>query len=87
VDVPYHIPVLLNESIHGLNIRKDGTYVDVTFGGGGHSRKILEHLGQSGRLIALDQDEDSSQNLPDDPRFEFVQGNFEYLAQFLRKER
>jgi 16S rRNA (cytosine1402-N4)-methyltransferase len=64
----YHVPVLLNEVIEGLHIQEEGVYVDCTFGGGGHSRAILEQLGPKGRLIAFDQDQDASRNLPDDPR-------------------
>ncbi len=79
----YHKPVLLNESIEGLSIKPDGTYVDVTFGGGGHSRLILSHL-QSGRLLAFDQDEDALANVPDDDRFVLITQNFKYLKNFLR---
>ncbi|WP_372776294.1 16S rRNA (cytosine(1402)-N(4))-methyltransferase RsmH [Mangrovibacterium sp.] len=79
----YHIPVLLNESIEGLNIRKDGDYVDVTFGGGGHSRVILSKLDQ-GRLFGFDQDEDAAENAFDDPRFIFIRHNFKYMRNFLR---
>lgn len=78
----YHIPALLEESLEGLNIRGDGDYVDVTFGGGGHSRAILERL-SSGRLYAFDQDEDAAANIPDDPRFHFIRHNFRYLRNFL----
>src|SRR5882757_2865681 len=80
----YHIPVMLNECIEALNIKKDGTYVDVTFGGGGHSREILKHLGDGGRLLAFDQDADAQQNLIDDDRFEFIDQNFRYLKNFCR---
>lgn len=80
----FHTPVLLEESVDGLNICPEGVYVDVTFGGGGHSREILKRLGRRGRLIAFDQDEDAMENIPDDPRFTFVRGNFRYLANFLR---
>lgn len=79
----YHEPVLLKESIEGLNIKPNGTYVDVTFGGGGHSRLILERL-SGGRLIAFDQDEDALKNIPEDDRLIFVQHNFKYLRNFLR---
>jgi len=79
----YHIPALLGECIDGLNIRPDGDYVDVTFGGGGHSREILKKL-STGRLFAFDQDEDAVVNLPDDPRFQFIRHNFRYLRNFLR---
>ena len=80
----YHIPALLTESLDGLDIRPDGTYVDVTFGGGGHSRAILERLGDNGRLIAFDQDEDAFRNIIDDPRFTLVKSNFRFLKNFLR---
>ncbi len=80
----YHVPALLSETIEGLNIRPDGVYVDVTFGGGGHSRAILEKLNEKGRLISFDQDEDALQNRIDDPRFIFVRSNFRYLSNFLR---
>ena len=80
----YHTPALLNESVDGLNIRPDGVYVDVTFGGGGHSREILKRLGKRGRLIAFDQDRDAVKNAPDDPRFIFVRSNFRFLRNFLR---
>ncbi|MDB5011551.1 MAG: rRNA ((1402)-N(4))-methyltransferase [Mucilaginibacter sp.] len=80
----YHNPVMLQECIDGLNIRKGGTYVDVTFGGGGHSREILKHLGEDGTLLAFDQDADAQQNLIDDPRFTFVDQNFRYLKNFCR---
>jgi 16S rRNA (cytosine1402-N4)-methyltransferase len=79
----YHIPVLLNECIEGLNINPDGIYVDVTFGSGGHSRKILEML-SSGRLIAFDRDEDVESNLPEDPKFTFIHQNYRYLKNFLK---
>ncbi|MBN1107207.1 MAG: 16S rRNA (cytosine(1402)-N(4))-methyltransferase RsmH [Bacteroidales bacterium] len=74
----YHIPALLDESIEGLNIRPDGVYVDVTFGGGGHTREILKRL-DKGMLIAFDQDEDALANLPDDPRLIFLDQNFRFL--------
>ena len=80
----YHIPALLEECIDGLAVRPDGTYVDVTFGGGGHSRAILEHLGEGGRLYSLDQDEDARRNSLDDSRFTFVHSNFRYLKNFMR---
>ena len=85
-DLPttYHVPALLHESVDGLVIRPDGVYVDVTMGGGGHAREILRRLGKKGRLIAFDQDEEAAKNVPDDPRFTFVRGNFRYLANFLR---
>lgn len=80
----YHIPALLQESVGGLNIRPDGVYVDVTFGGGGHSKEILKRLGKNGRLLAFDQDEDAYQNNIQDPRFTFVKSNFRFLKNFLR---
>lgn len=80
----YHIPVMLNEVLEGLNIRPDGVYVDVTFGGGGHSRAILERLGEHGRLLGFDQDLDAAKNAFDDARFTFVRSNFRYLSNFLR---
>lgn len=80
----YHIPALLDESIGGLNIRPDGTYVDVTFGGGGHSRAIISCLGDKGRLYGFDQDMDAYANRINDDRFTFVHGNFAYMANFLR---
>lgn len=80
----YHVPVLLNEVVAGLNIRPDGVYVDCTFGGGGHSKEILKHLHPPGRLFAFDQDADAKQNLPDDPRVVFIPHNFRHLQRFLR---
>ena len=80
----YHIPVLLKECIDGLDIKPDGVYVDVTFGGGGHSREILKKLGEDGVLIAFDQDPDAQRNKLDDPRFLFVDQNFEFLKNNLR---
>lgn len=80
----YHIPALLHETIEGLNIKPDGIYVDVTFGGGGHSREILKHLGEHGRLFGFDQDLDAINNSIDDKRFTFVRSNFKYLKNFLR---
>ncbi|MFV0392390.1 MAG: 16S rRNA (cytosine(1402)-N(4))-methyltransferase RsmH [Paludibacteraceae bacterium] len=80
----YHVPALLNETINGLNIKPDGVYVDATFGGGGHSKEILNKLGKKGRLIGFDQDEDALQNIIDDKRFTFVQSNFRYLSNFLK---
>ncbi|MBK6346689.1 MAG: 16S rRNA (cytosine(1402)-N(4))-methyltransferase RsmH [Bacteroidales bacterium] len=79
----YHNPVLLEECIEGLAISPEGTYVDVTFGGGGHAREILKHL-TSGKLLAFDQDSDAMQNLPQDDRFIFINQNFRYLINFLR---
>ncbi len=79
----YHIPALLDESVIGLNIRPDGIYVDVTYGGGGHSKEILKHL-TTGRLIAFDQDDDARQNIIDDKRFLFLDQNFRFLKNNLR---
>lgn len=83
----YHIPVLLKESVDGLQINPSGVYVDCTFGGGGHARAILERLGPEGRLLAFDQDPDVIQNLPEDKRLEFVPHNFRHLRRFLRLHR
>jgi 16S rRNA (cytosine1402-N4)-methyltransferase len=80
----YHLPVLLAEVLDGLNIRPEGRYVDCTFGGGGHSRGILERLGPKGRLYAFDQDNDARRNLPPDDRVTFLPHNFRHLARFLR---
>lgn len=80
----YHVPALLKETIDGLNIKPDGVYVDCTFGGGGHSREILKHLGKQGKLIGFDQDEDAFKNIIDDDRFIFVHSNFKYLKNFLK---
>lgn len=79
----YHVPVLLRESIEGLNIHPEGVYVDVTFGGGGHAREILSHLGGEGKLYGFDQDADAELNIPEDPRFVFVRSNFRYLSNFM----
>ena len=83
-EIVYHVPVLLEESLEGMAIRPDGVYVDVTFGGGGHSREILRRLGDQGRLYGFDQDADAEKNIPDDPRFTFVRSNFRYLYNFMR---
>ena len=80
----YHSPVLLNESVNGLAIKKNGVYVDVTFGGGGHSRKILQHLGPEGRLFAFDQDKDALSNTIKDDRFVLINENFKFMKRFLR---
>ena len=80
----YHIPALLQETVGGLSVKPDGVYVDVTFGGGGHSREILRRLGKGGRLFGFDQDMDAYANRIDDPRFTFVHGNFRYISNFLR---
>ncbi len=79
----YHIPALLPQCMEGLDIHPDGTYVDVTFGGGGHSREILSLLGKKGSLYAFDQDEDAEKNCPKDKRFTFIRGNFRYLSNFM----
>lgn len=83
-ETPYHRPVLLTESVDGLAIKKDGIYVDVTYGGGGHSAEILSRLGKNGRLIAFDRDADAQANVVDDPRFRLLHHNFRYLTSFLR---
>jgi 16S rRNA (cytosine1402-N4)-methyltransferase len=80
----YHQPVLLNEAIEGLKIQASATYVDATFGGGGHSREILKRLGPKGRLYAFDQDEDAAAQVPDDRRISFSLGNFRFLENYLR---
>ena len=79
----YHIPALLEECMEGLDIKPAGKYVDVTFGGGGHSREILKHLGAEGHLYSFDQDEDAQRNIVDDDRFTFVYSNFKYLKNFM----
>jgi 16S rRNA (cytosine1402-N4)-methyltransferase len=83
-NIPYHIPVLLHDSIDGLNIKADGTYVDVTFGGGGHSKEILNRLGPNGRLFAFDQDKDATANIHQDKRFTLIQSNFRFITNFLK---
>ncbi|MDE6450763.1 MAG: 16S rRNA (cytosine(1402)-N(4))-methyltransferase, partial [Odoribacter sp.] len=80
----YHVPVLLDESVSGLNIRPGGVYLDLTFGGGGHSGEILRRMDARGRLIGFDQDGDAGANVPDDDRFIFVNHNFKYLRNFVR---
>ncbi len=80
----YHNPVLLKESVDGLNIKPDGVYVDVTFGGGGHSREILSRLNSNGKLYAFDQDEDAQRNVIDDPRFTLIPQNFRFIKRYLR---
>jgi len=82
--IPYHVPVLLKESIDRLEIKADGTYVDVTFGGGGHSREILRRLGPRGTLIAFDRDSDALQNIPKDERFTLVNNNFRFIHAILK---
>ena len=79
----YHIPVLLNETIQGLDIQPDGTYVDLTYGGGGHSREILSHLGTNGRLYGFDQDLDAMSGALKDDRFLFVRSNFRFLKNWM----
>lgn len=83
-EMPYHIPALLTETVDGLNVKPDGVYVDVTFGGGGHSREIMRRLGKKGKLVSFDQDLDAYANRINDPRFVFVRSNFRYLKNFLR---
>jgi len=80
----YHIPVLLKESVEGLNIQPNGIIVDLTFGGGGHSSEILKKLGSGGRLLAFDQDKDTFKNKIEDSRFELIYGNFNYLKNYLK---
>lgn len=80
----YHVPVLLEESIDGLNLKKGGIYVDVTFGGGGHSKEILRRMDKSCKLYSFDQDEDAERNIVHDERFTFVRSNFRYLKNFLK---
>ena len=80
----YHNPVLLKETVNGLNIKPDGIYVDVTFGGGGHSKEIMRHLGPNGKLFAFDQDTDALENAIDDERFTLINENFRFIKRFLR---
>jgi len=80
----YHVSVLLKESVDGLDIQPDGVYIDVTFGGGGHSKEILRRLGPGGRLFGFDQDQDAEKNIVDDDRFTFVRSNFRYVRQWMR---
>ncbi|MEX6627065.1 16S rRNA (cytosine(1402)-N(4))-methyltransferase RsmH [Tenacibaculum salmonis] len=80
----YHNPVLLKESVDALDIKEDGVYIDVTFGGGGHSKEILSKLGENGRLFAFDQDPDAQQNVIDDSRFVLIGENFRFISRFLR---
>lgn len=82
----YHIPVLLKESVDGMAIKPDGIYVDVTFGGGGHSKEILSRLGEHGRLYAFDQDQDAQENTIADDRFTLIQANFRFIKRFLKLE-
>ena len=83
IESRYHVPVMLRECMDGLRICPSGIYVDVTFGGGGHSREILRSLNEEGRLYGFDQDRDAERNIPADPRFVFVRGNFRYLRNFI----
>lgn len=85
--IHYHTPVMLNEAIEGLNIKADGIYVDCTFGGGGHSRAILQQLNEHGRLYVFDQDAAAKQNLPDDERIVFIPQNFRFAQRFLRLQK
>lgn len=80
----YHIPVMLQQTVDGLDIRPGGTYVDLTFGGGGHSREILRRLGDDGRLFGFDQDLDAMKGALQDPRFIFVRSNFRFLKNWMR---
>ncbi len=82
-DAVYHIPALLEECMQGLNIKEDGVYVDVTFGGGGHSKEILNRLSDDGHLYSFDQDEDAENNIINDGRFTFVRSNFRFLSNFM----
>lgn len=84
METTYHIPVLLMPSVDGMNIRPNGTYVDMTFGGGGHSREILSRLEEGGQLLSFDQDEDAERNIVNNPHFTFIRSNFRYLHNFLR---
>lgn len=86
IEETYHVPVLLKEAVAALNIRPDGTYVDVTYGGGGHSREILKHLGKDGHLFAFDQDADAIKNKIDDDRLTLIEGNFANMKNYLRME-
>ena len=81
----YHIPVLLQPCIDGLNINPDGVYVDLTFGGGGHSKEILKHLSAKGKLFSFDQDEDAKANIPNDKRLTFIPHNFRYISTYYRQ--
>ena len=80
----YHNPVLLKESVEGLKVKPNGVYVDVTFGGGGHSREILKRLDKKGRLFGFDQDPDAQQNVIDDERFTLIAQNFRFIKRYLR---
>ena len=80
----YHIPVLLQPCINYLDIKPNGIYVDLTFGGGGHSKEILKHLSNEGKLFSFDQDEDAKANIPDDKRLTFIPQNFRYISNYLK---
>ena len=80
----YHIPVLLKPCIKYLDIKPDGVYVDLTFGGGGHAKEILKHLSTKGKLFAFDQDEDAKENIPNDNRLIFIPHNFRYISNYLK---
>lgn len=80
----YHVPVLLKESVEAMNIKPNGIYVDVTFGGGGHSKEILSKLNNGGQLFGFDQDQDAERNIVNNPHFTFVRSNFRYLKNFLK---
>jgi 16S rRNA (cytosine1402-N4)-methyltransferase len=82
-DTSYHTPVLLQESVNGMNIKKNGTYIDLTFGGGGHSKEILDRLGRKGHLYGVDQDQDAINNIPANKKFTFVKSNFRHIANFM----
>ena len=84
MNTTYHVPVMLHETVDGLDIKPNGTYVDMTFGGGGHSREILNRLGKNGRLLSFDQDLDAQRGAFDDPRFTFVRSNFRFLKNWLQ---
>ena len=84
IAMEYHNPVLLKETVDGLNINPNGVYVDVTFGGGGHSKELLKRLGEHGKLFAFDQDLDALENKIDDARFTLINENFRYVKRFLR---
>ena len=84
MNIPYHIPVMLHETVDGMNIVPGGIYADMTFGGGGHSREILRRMDDAARLYSFDQDADAERNIVDDARFTFVRSNFRYLHNFLR---
>ena len=84
MDIPYHIPVMLNEAVEGMAIASGGVYADMTFGGGGHSREMLRRMDSTARLYSFDQDTDAERNIVDDERFTFVRSNFRYLRNWMR---